>query len=338
MAGKPTRSAFQDAADVLVLRPPAPGGVDLFTHAASLPPGFARQLENVRLARSVLERRPGDVKVYRASNPCGSKTFGTTGRYATIPAAAQLLLAYGGFALHFSVLATRAAAACQLLHGQDGTDSDPPFDVSLSTGGVLTAKVNWDGGGSASVSSAALTDGSTQHGLFVYDAPSGTVTLYLNGSSVGTPVSALGSAKRPVQTANMAWLVAAKKTAAAVVSLPFAGAIDSLTLFSLAGARPASGTTTLLATLLRHSRHQWSDPLADNVIFNYDLDVAGAVMRDTSVHANHATVTGTPTDSAEVALASIQCNFVGGFDANDGSRVNVFVSAGRLFYETVRSA
>lgn len=335
MADKPTSSSFRDAVETLSLRPPVPGGVDLFTSAALLAPGFLRQSENVRLMAGVLARRPGDIKLYRASNPCGSKTFGTTGKYATIAAAPQLLIPYGGFAFRFSIAATRGGTDGQLIHGQDGADSDPPFDISLSNLGVLVAKVNWDGGGSASVSTGVLADGSVQHGLFVYDSPSGTVTLYLNNVSVGTPVNGL-SAKRPVQTANMSWLVVAKKTAAAVVSMPFAGRVDALALFSLAGARPASGDTTFIAALLKHSRRQWPLPQLDAVRFNYDMDAAGAVMKDSSLYKNDAVVTGTPTDSAEVAFSSIPSNFIGCFDANDGSRVNVFASAGRLFYQRVR--
>ena len=338
MASGPSRSVQHESAQTLNLRPPVTEGADYFTSPADLEPGFLRQSENVRFRDRRLSRRLGPQKVYRASSPCGSKTFGTTGKYATIPAAAQLLVGYGGFALHFSVVASRGAATAQLLHGQDGADSVPPLDISLSTSGVLTALVNWDAGGSSSVVSAALADGSTQHGLFVYDAPSGTLNLDLNGVAVGTPVTGLGSAKRPVQTANMAWLVAAKKTAAAVVSQPWIGAIDSLTLFSLAGARPASGTTTLLSTLLAHSQRQWPTPQMDCVLFNYDMDAAGAVMKDSSLFANNATVTGTPSDTGEVALSSIPMNFVGALDAADGSRSNLIGSAGRLYYQTVRPA
>lgn len=336
MADKPTSSAFRDGARTLSLLPPAPGGVDLFVHAALLPPGFLRQSENVRLANGALSRRPGEIKIYRASSPCGSKTFGAIAKYATIPAASQLLLPAGGWAFHFSVEATRGASAAQLVHGQDGADAAPPLDVSLSTGGVLTAKVNWDGGGSDSVASAALTDASVQNGLFLHDGPAGTLTLYLNGSSVGTPVTGLATTKRPVQTASMAWLVGVKKTAAAVVTLPWIGKVDSLTLFSLAGARPSSGSTTLAATLLKHSRRQWPTPQMDCVRFNYDMDAAG-VMTDSSLYANNAAFTGAVSDSAAVAFDSIMANFVGAFDANDGSRVNVFISAGRLFYQTVRA-
>lgn len=334
----PSRQPGQESADVLHLRPPAPGGADLFTAAALLGPGFLRRSENVRLADGRISRRAGVGKIARIASTCASKTFGTTGKYATIPAASQLLIPYGGFALHFSFTAVRALVSAQLIYGQDGADSVPPIDVSLDSSGHLVCTVNWDGGGSETFQSGVLTDGSTQHALLVYDYTIGSVCLALNGVMAIPEIVGASVNKRPVQTANMAWLVGAKKTAASVVSLPFLGKIDSLTLWMGAGTG-TSRTAGYISTLVAHSRRQWPNPLADDVLFNYDMDETSATsMRDTSRYANHASVTGTPTVTAEVALSSVPCNFVGALDATDGSRSNIVGVAGNLYYQKTRLA
>lgn len=313
-------------------------GVDLITKDGSLVQTALRRADRVRIGDGGLTRALGPKRLKVFAPAAFSRTFADVAKYGTIPAAAQLRLAYGGFGVHFSITALRGGATGQILHGQDGADGTPPFDFSLSSAGVLTTAVNWDGGGSASVSSAVLTDASVQHGWFIHDAVLGTVTLYLNGSSVGTPVTGLGTGKRPLQTASMAWLVGAKKSAAAVVTLPFMGKIDALQVQVFGGLQIASGNPSLLSTLLAHSLRQWPNPREPRVVAQYDFDEAsGTVMKDRSRFANHGTYTGAPTASAAVAWSFPVGNLCSAFEGADGSRKNTFGSGGALFYETTRS-
>ena len=334
----PAQPANSDNGKLLVLRPVMPDGADLFTDASQLPKRTASRSENLDTSQITMERRRGKKNLVRFITPGtsgASRTFGTTGKYMTIPAAAQLRIGYGGFALLFHVVATRAGATGQILYGQDGSDSTPPFDITLSSSGVLTATVNWDGGGS-DAGAATVADGLTCHCLFIYDPVSGLLGLYVNGVSIGDV--SIGGNKRPVQTASMAWHVGAKKAASAVVTLPFAGKVDSMTLMTLAGTRPAGGTLTLVETLRRHSARAWPVPQMDSVLMHYDLDEAsGATAYDRSNYKNHATHTGAPSVTSPIDLTSAPVNLIASIKVPDGG-FNLVHCFGTLNYEQTSPA
>lgn len=339
MSPGPSRSAGQESADVTAIKPVAPGGVDLFTHPALLGPGYLRQGENIRLADGCLARRLGPAKIYKASSVGGSKTFGATTKYATIPAASQLLLPAGGHAFHASFVATRPSAGntAWLLSSRPNGQTYHVYKVTLDENGLLTCAWRTSAAATITTTTAAITAGLTVHLWAIYDPIAGTYTAYINGTASGTPHSGLASTLQPAQDTGVIWAVGVEKETSAAVTAnsQFLGAIDSLTLMTLVGTRPSSGTTTLLATLLRHSARQWPSPWMDCIRFNYDMDAASA-MTDSSLFANHATLVGVPADTPAVAYDSLVSNFVGSLDMLDGSLVNIIGNHGRLFFETVR--
>ena len=339
MPDGPSRNASQDSYDVLTLMPFGSGGVDLFTDAANLAPEFLSRGENLRLAHGPVERRDGWAKLYQPTDVCGSKTFGTTGKYATIPTAAQLVLAKGGWGLHVSYV-LRWPDAGKTAFVLSSKPSGGTFHVlkhTVSDSGQPTTKWRDSSGADREIVGSAVVDGTTVHVLALFDPTAGTFTQYVSGAASGTPITGLDSALTLDQTTGVVWAVGVEKETGAGVTADtqFTGAIDSLTLFSFAGTRPSSGDTTLAATLLRHSARQWPAPQMDSVIFNYDMDATDA-MYDSSRFKNHASLVGSPTNTAAVALSSMPGNHVGSFDGPLGKRVNIFGNYGRLFFQIIR--
>lgn len=340
MAG-PSRPSAQDSTEVISLVPPGVGGVDLFTHPASLPPEVLARSENCRNLRGPLERREGVAKLYQPSDPCGSKTFGTDAKYATIPSAAQLLLPKGGFGFKASFVATRPASGkTAYLIASLPLGLSEVFWVTLSDAGVVTAAFRDTGGNVVSVASTAQTQSDALHLLALLDPILGTWTLYLNGRASGTPASGLSSTIQPIQTPSVIWSVGVEKETGAGVTADtlFPGAIDALTLFQFQGQRLGVATTagTLANMLLRHSGRQWPTPQQDMVLFNYDMDKANEMV-DSSRYKNDASLVGTPTNTAAVAKSTMAYNFIGSFDTPQGARTNVIGNAGRLFWQKLRA-
>jgi len=174
------------------------------------------------------------------------------------------------------------------------------------------------------------------HLLAVYDAVAGTFTCYLNGAVSGTPITGLSSALQPVQTAGVVWTFGVEKETSAAVTAnsAFPEKIDGMTIFTLRGSRPASGTYTLAALLKKHSARAWPNPRMDSVLAHYDMDEAsGTTMYDRSDNKNHGTYVGTPSITAAVALTSMPTNHIGTAGLGSGTQYNVVGNFGRLFYE-----
>lgn len=321
--------------------PFAPGGVDQFTSPSLLPEAFLTVSENLRSSDLGLSRRGGAAKLSRLSTAGYSKTFGADTKYATITSAAQLRLPKGGWGIRASFVMSYPAS------GKTGyvISSHPAgvawqvTSITVSDAGVITVAWRDTGGNTRTVSTAAVTNGVTVHLLAIYDPYAGTFTVYVNGASSGTPLTSLDSDLQPIQTATN-WVIGVdKQTGGAVTADSFyPGAIDSLTLFSFAGVRPSSGTTTLVATLLAHSKRRWPNPQSGMVRFNYDCDdlVSGGTLTDSSRFKNHATITGAATDTTPVGLLSIPGQMVGAFEGADGSLMNIFGAGGAMYYEVVR--
>ncbi len=188
------------------------------------------------------------------------------------------------------------------------------------------------------LSTAALTDGSTQHGLLVYDDAAGTLTLYLNGTvaAAATP----GTGLQPLQT-PVDWYFGVEYDPSAVgvtANTHFDGKVDAFTLFGFGGVAITSGTPSLLGTLRAHTFREWPNPKEPMVLAHYGFNEAsGTVAYDRSDGKNHGLYVGASTSTASVALAYPVGNFVGTFQRANGARTNLVAAGGQLFYEPVRA-
>jgi len=341
----PVRAARAEATRIYSLVPFGIGGLDEFTHESALGPEFLRQADNCRLATLATARRAGALKLTQFSDPTASKTFGTDAKYAKIGTASQLLIPAGGWAIAFSFTAVRPAAGktAYIISSRVTGQSYHVIYASLDENGVLT--VGWTkvtGAADVSIASTALTAGATTHVIAIFDAVAGTFTLYVNGVSDGTPVTAIATTEKPVQDADdwyfgVHWNPSAGP-AAAVADTHFDGKLQAVTLFSLRGTRPASGTTTLAQTLVAHSRRVYPNPAMPWVLFHYDFaSTSTATLYDASRHKNDGTLTGTPSNTAAIAHYSLPAHYVGYVTTPAGRGDNLVGSHGRLFYETIQA-
>lgn len=334
----PLQTAHGDSGDVLTLGTPEhplfEGGVDLDVHASSLGASFSPRIENGDLQDGVVSRRTGAKKVYRPSDATASKTFGTTGKYALLPVATHLVIPAGGFARLSHFVATRPAGGntSTIIGNRPTGQGYQVFGLHLSDAGVLTSTWKDSGATTRAVATAAISDGATVHLLEYFDASAGTYTVYVNGSSSGPPITGLSSSLRPDTTAGVAWVFGVEKETGAGVTANsmFLGALDDIVLFR---------NPPPVAMLLKHSARGWPTPTDPRVLFHYSFDGSSTtVLADHSGFKNHATLVGTPSNTTAVALTSMNCNFLGAIGRPDSSKVNLYGSHGRLFYETMRAA
>jgi hypothetical protein len=340
----PNSRTRKENSDWFDLFPLGQEGLDYHTSKALVSSEALVVGENIRLDSLALQRRKGSQKVYRASNPCGSFVFGTDAKYATIPAATHLALPAGGHALmlHFTAVRPGAGNVGYILSSRVTGETYHAYVVTIDENGLVT--VSWTANSDelpVAVTTTALTDDGVMHLLAVHDAPAGTFTVYVNGVANGTPVTAIATNEKIIATAGTtAWHFGvhySPATASVIADTHFDGAIDGAVLMSLVGTRPSSGTNTLLASLLRHSFKQWPAPQHPGVRFCYDFDEASTtVLTDRSRHKNVASMTGTPTSSGEVALATIPTHLIRTVQTPNGQITNVVGSYGRLFYEIVK--
>jgi len=344
----PNRVATARDTEPVTLSPFGAGGVDFFTAPALLPPEMLAAGYNLRSSDLGLSRRLGAVKVAQLTSGGASKTFGADTKYATIAAASQLLIPRGGFAIRVSFTAVRPAGGntAFILSSKPSGAGYNVFKVTLSDAGVPSITFRDDAGNDWTITGTARTAGMPIHLIAIYDAYAGTFTMYINGVSQGTPITNMGALVRPSQTATDWFIGVEKETGAGVTAnTHFDGAVDALTLFSLAGTRPSVGTPTLASVLVRHSFRQWPTPQMESVLFNYDMDGTGlSTLPDTSRYENNATVTGVITSTSEVAYASPLGNYVGTYegagatDLEMGAAYNLAAANGTLYYETIRRA
>ena len=323
------------------------GGLDEFTNAHMLDENRLRKAKNVRLEDRSVKRRDGSRKLVATTDRGASITFGTDAKYASVPTAAQLLLPAGGFAVRmsFKVVWPGASDTGYLVSSRITGQAYHVFSVTMSDAGVLiVAWTKASDNSLVSITTSALTANSDQHLLAVFDAPAGTFTLYLNGVSVGTPVTGIAVTEKPHQAADdwyfgVHWNPSAGP-AAAVADTHYAGLMDGFTLLTLTGTRPSSGSPTLNNELIRQSLQQWPLPQSRMVVASYDFNEAtGTTLIDHSRFKNDGTLAGTPTlGGTAVALPCVAGQHVGHFEKADGKRTNLVATAGTLYYETVRAA
>lgn len=338
--------AYQNVAvntgETITLRPIGAGGVDLFTDPSALDPSVLSRCENVDLSRSTADRRPGAIKLSQVVTTATSGhayTFGADTKYATF---APPLIPAGGFAvvLHFEAVRPASGKTAYILSSRPTVVAYHVLSVTLSDAGVITVAWRDSSATAHSVACTAVADGLAVHLLAIFDAVAGTFTVYVNGSSSGTPLTGLDSTLKPLQTASVTWAFGVEKQTGAAVTADthFDGAHDGMTLFTLRGLRPASGTTTMAETLRRHSARAWPSPSQVFILAHYDMDeTSGTVMYDRSNQKNHGTYVGTPTVGVPVALVSAPCNYLGTIDVPSG-KANIVAVFGKLFYESQSQA
>lgn len=342
----PSGSTNRNASDTLSLVPFGAGGVDQFTSAALLDPSVLRRGENIRSAQLVTSRRLGAQKVYRATDIGAARLFGADTKYASVPAASHLLIPKGGFGyvITIKMVPPGAGNTSYILSNRQPGQTYGVVWLTVNDGRQLIASVRWSNGTTTTLTSEPLVNGQVYNVAIIYNDPSGSITMYLDGApalSGEIPVSASpGSGLQPAQTANINWYFGVEYDPSAVgvtANTAFLGEMDGFTLFTLAGNRPTSGDTTLLSTILKWSRCQWPAPEAPFVLAHYDFDEAsGSVLYDRSRHMNHGTYVGASSTSTALAYSSHAMNHVGAFDTPLGKRVNLIGNSGRAVYEIVR--
>jgi len=333
--------------DKVRFSPPLWEGLDLFTHESLLNENAARALTNCRFANRALSRRLGARKVAKLTDPGAAITFGTDAKFAAVTAASQLVVPAGGFAVRWSFVVTHAGASntAFLISSRVTGQSYHVFNATMSDAGVLIVTFYKESDKSAvSITTSALTAATTQHALAIFDAPAGTFTLYLNGVSVGTPVTGIAVTEKPVQASTdwyfgVHWNPSAGP-AAVVADTHYDGAMDGFCLLTLAGTRPTSGTPTLVSELIRDSLRLWPVPQSRMVLACYDFnDASGTALTDRSRFKNDGVLNGTPTlGGTALALPAVVGQHCGLFEEADGTRTNVVAAGGAMHYETVRAA
>lgn len=323
------------------LHPLGAGGLDYHSNKATARPDVFVTGEGIRLDTGALDRRKGDAKIYRASDPTNTKTCGTSVTYITIPGAAQLEIQEGGWALnhHFKALRPSGGNTAYVVSSRVAGQSYHVISVTLSDAGVLVVTVEFVAGGSKSITLTAVADDAVVHLLVIHDAPAGTMTAYVNGAADGTPITGLAASDKPVSGTGEDWHLAIHydpSVPGVVANTEFGGAFQGFTLMSLRGLRPGSGVATFTSMLVKHSIRQWPLPYADFVLCCYDMIDTGLTVYDRSRFENTATAEGgTSDDPTAIANSVIITNHVGHVQRPDGTRSNVIGSSGRLFYEDV---
>lgn len=335
-------STKEDSGETFTLRPIGAGGVDLFTDPTALDPSVLAALENIEISTGTANRRAGALKLAQLAVPGtagASHTYAATTKYATFT---PPLIPTGGWAVsrHFTAVFPGAGKTGWILGARPNGQTFHVLKITISDAGVITVTWRDSGGNDRTVACTAVTDGATVHLLAVYDCVGGTFTVYINGSSSGTPLDGLSATLKPDQTAGVVWTFGVEKETGQAVSANsnFDGKSDGMTLFTLRGKRPASGTATLIETLRRNSGRVWPNPAQDFVLAHYDEDEAsGTVMYDRSNQKNHGTYVGTPSVTTPVAMLSAPTHYVGTFETNAG-KWNLIGSFGALKYEKFAEA
>lgn len=324
-------------------------GLNLFEDGL-LPPSYVVRSENARASRGPWERRLGAKKLSRPTNIAKSVVFNDDTKYATLPAtaatgsASALLLPVGGFAVYasFTNVWPASGKTAYYVGSRPNGQSYHVFSITVSDAGVITVTWRDTGNTARTVATSAQSNGATIHLLAVYDAVAGTFTVYVNGTSSGTPLTGLASTLQPEQDTGVVWTFGVEKETSAAVTADskFPGKIDRFMVRTLAGMRVSSGTTTPVTMLRRHSFREWPCPQDPSVRVCYDFNEAsGTTLYDWSDFKNHGTYVNSPTlGSDPVAYAAMPGQSIGSVSSPSGQRTNVVVAGGQMQYEVLRQA
>ena len=314
-------------------------GVDLYTRQGQLPDFACRRLENCRVQDGALSRRLGSKRLHAFTNNTGAYTFAATTKYATFT---PPLIPAGGWAdlIHFTAVRPSAGNTGWVIGSRPSGQAFHVRKVTIDENGAVTSAWTDSGGTARTVTTSAITANAVVHLLSIYDPVAGTYTVFVDGTSSGTPLTGLASTLKPDQTTGVVWTFAVEKQTGSAVTANsnFDGAVDAYTLFTLRGVQAAQGSPSLVGTLKAHTFRQWPNPAMPMVLAHYPLDeTTGSVMYDYSKHRNAGTYVGTPTAGAAKAISFPVGNFCGVFQKANGARVNLCGVGGAAFYETVRS-
>lgn len=337
----PLRSSRRDSGTRFRLEPPG-RGIDLRTSAALVAPGTLRACENARTTKRGIEKRLGAAKVSSVAPSNKGIVFGDDAKYGAIPTKPQLILPAGSFALFFSFTADRPASG-KTAYLWSNHVSGAAYGVvwaTLSDAGVLALSMRTSAGSTITAATAALSNGVTRHGLLVFDAPSGTFTVYLDGERAAQATS-IAAGTKPLQTA-LGWYFGVlwdPGGPGVVADTHFDGTLDGWTLLRLTGQRVADGDPTLLSILLAMSLQQWPNPADPRVVACYDFDEgSGTTAHDRSDYKNDMTLTGAVSWVTGIVCRAAPCNFIGTIERPDTSRDNLWMQGGTLYHENLRGA
>lgn len=330
-------------------------GLNLNDDPSMLSPSQMRQARNVDRSHGVYARRIPDAKVSKFTDQLashGSKVFASDTKYAHFVAPT---IDVGGFVLMWKFTAVRAADVRWLWDSRQTGGDRVIWSTLDGTNGLYQVYVLWDDATTSTIDVPALPDGSIQHAMLVFDAPAGTLTLYLNGEAQADVITGLSPNLRPCQTNVTPWYVGISynpATASIASGSGFLGDLDSFVLISTAGidltdedpdAEPPR--LSFLDELRKRYKQDWPNPAAPGVLFYFGLDedtALGSVMYDSSDRKGHGTYVGTPTNKERIAFRAINGNFVGATrraalgSLTDG-RVNVVVMGGQHHYQILRN-
>jgi hypothetical protein len=339
-------------------KPVGGDGLVLTAAPAMLPPGAWQVSRNAVTDAGTYARRPGDVKVSRlvdAADTHGAKVFGTTPRYATMPIP---LIGKGGFGVYFHHTATRPAATQTRWLWDSGQSLNYATRViwaSLGYNGLFEISVMWSDGTTSDIQvPAAVADGTELHGLLVYDAKAGTLTLYINGDVAGTPITGLTSEMQPYQSVAYPWYLGCtfNPTVGVIANSGPPGALDAFTIFSFKGIEDITDSDStvepprksLLTELRERCYQDWPNPADPMVLVHYGMDEATAgtgPMYDSSDAQRHGAYFGAPANAAQVARRAQNGQFLGttkrtNVGDTENGILNVAIAGGQTYYETIR--
>lgn len=349
MPRQPTRVRSGVAVE---LKPIGGGGLNLDSDPVMLRPDEMAWARNADATKGTYGRRLGPAKIATIEDDRddrGAKQFATIAKFASF---APPLMPAGSWVFLFHFTAVRHATDDGYI--LDSIQSSGPtrrvLRLYLTAAGVLTVGATWTTGTEDTITTSALTANSTQHGMLVFDAAAGTLTLYLNGAVAGTPVSGLDATKQLWQTTTLSWFIGVSSSSGGVKSLPFQGYIDGLTFISYAGVDLTDEDLTLLPprksilnSLLERSKQDWPVPTHPGLVFQYGLDedtTLTSTMYDASNAARNGTYAGSPANAPRVAVRSQNGNWLGTtrratVAGTDDARVNVAIVGGQTMIQTL---
>lgn len=358
MARQPTR--IRSSAPVN-LKPLGAGGLDQNTEPVLV------QTEALIVARNVTEvdgvsRRLGSAKVFQADDVAGTygaKSFADVAKYATFT---PQVMPPGSWILkgHADMIRPLVGPGYLISSWIDDAKTGQAITMHLSATGTLTVVVEWDGGGSTTLSVANIPDSAEKHILLVYDWINGTLTLYFNGDEVDSDTPGIGKLLR--QTADLLWVFGVSflpvgETAEADTS--FDGAMDAFEMHSIVGFDITEEDLTLdpprRSFLYEMRRRNWQDdtnPESAMLMWSYGMDEEDVehpdtpdegIMYDRSQRQNHGAYIGEVGNEPRIArraqngqhLGTVRRAALG--ELRDGV-ANMAVIGGGVYYEFTKAA
>lgn len=338
----PLRDTRRDSGSRFRQEPVGGRGIDLNTSPELVAPGTLAVCRHARTTTRAVAKRAGAKKISLFTGGSYSIEFGDDAKYGKVTSAAQLRLPKGGFVVRFHFTAERpdTGKTAFLWSNRQNGQTYGVIWPTISDAGVFKMMVRWSSGTTTTLTTAALTNGGTYHGLLVYNSHAGTLTIYLNGASAAS--ASPGSGLQPNQTTGIDWYFGAEwdpATPGVTADTHFDGLLDDIGIFALRGQDVTVGSPSLLDVLLATTFQTWPLPADPRMLAHYDFDDgSGTTVKDRTRYKNHMVLTGSPTFGAEVALKASPVNLIGVFERPDASRENIIAVGGTAYHETTKGA